>query len=67
MCGLPRLPLDLEFIPAVWEDFDLILSGTMLPAAKPLIATLRDPRMQSSVAALGGYNLAKTGLVDMLA
>ncbi|MGB6454927.1 MAG: substrate-binding domain-containing protein [Streptosporangiaceae bacterium] len=59
--------LDLEFIPAVWEDFDLILSGAMLPAAEPLIATLRDPRVQSSVAALGGYDITRTGVVEMLA
>ena len=59
--------LDLDFIPAAWEDFDLILSGTMLPAAEPLIAVLRDPRVQSSVAALGGYDLTRTGMVDMLA
>jgi molybdate-binding protein len=59
--------LDLEFIPSVWEDFDLILSGAMLPAAEPLIATLRDPGVQTAVAALGGYDITRTGTVEMLA
>jgi molybdate-binding protein len=59
--------LDLDFISAAWEDFDLILSGTMLPAAEPLIAALRDPQVQSAVAALGGYDITRTGTVEMLA
>lgn len=58
--------LDLDFIPAAWEDFDLILSGVMLPAAGPLIATLRDPHFQSSVAALGGYDITRTGRSEVL-
>jgi molybdate-binding protein len=59
--------LELEFTPAVWEDFDLILSGAMMPAAEPLIAALRDPGIQAAVAALGGYDIARTGTVEMLA
>ncbi len=35
--------MDLDFIPAMWEEFDLILSGSVLPAAEPLIAALRVP------------------------
>lgn len=58
--------LDLEFIPSVWEDFDLILSGAMLPAAEPLIAALRDPGVQSAIGALGGYDITRTGTVEML-
>jgi molybdate-binding protein len=59
--------LDLEFIPAVWEDFDLAIGGAMLPAAEPFIAALRDPGVQTAVAALGGYDIARTGTVEMLA
>ncbi len=59
--------LDLEFIPCIWEVFDLILSGAMLPAAEPLIAALRDPSVQSAVAALGGYDIARAGTVESLA
>jgi molybdate-binding protein len=59
--------LDLEFIPAVWEDFDLILSGATLPATEPLVAALRDPGVQTAVAALGGYDITATGTVELLA
>ena len=34
--------LDLDFISAAWEEFDLILSGNMLAAAEPLIAAIRE-------------------------
>jgi molybdate-binding protein len=59
--------LDLEFVPVAWEEFDVILSGAMLPAAEPLIAALRDAAVQSAVAALGGYDTTRTGIVEMLA
>jgi molybdate-binding protein len=59
--------LDLDFIPSVWEDFDLALSGAMLPAAEPLIAALRDPAVQTAVTALGGYDITRTGTVEKLA
>jgi molybdate-binding protein len=59
--------LDLEFIPAVWEDFDLILGGATLPAAEPLIAALRDPGVQAAVTALGGYDTTGAGVVELLA
>jgi molybdate-binding protein len=59
--------LDLGFVPVIWEDFDLVLSGDALPAAEPLIAALRDPGVQSSIHALGGYDLARGGSVEMLA
>jgi len=59
--------LDLDFIPAAWEDFDLILSGAMLAAAEPLLAALRDPAVQVSVQALGAYDSSQTGTVEVLA
>jgi len=58
--------LDLGFIPATWEDFDIVLSSDALPAAEPLIAILRDPDVQSSIDALGGYDLSRAGSVEML-
>jgi putative molybdopterin biosynthesis protein len=58
--------LDLGFIPVTWEDFDIVLSGDTLPAAEPLIASLRTPALQSSIAALGGYDLTRAGSVEML-
>jgi molybdate-binding protein len=58
--------LDLGFVPVTWEDFDIVLSGDTLPAAEPLIAALRTPSIQSSIAALGGYDLSRAGSVEML-
>jgi len=59
--------LDLGFVPVAWEDFDIVLSGDTLPAAEPLIAALRTPAVQSSIGALGGYDLSRAGSVEMLA
>jgi molybdate-binding protein len=58
--------LDLGFVPVAWEDFDIVLSGDTLPAAEPLIAALRTPAVQSSIAGLGGYDLSRAGSVEML-
>jgi molybdate-binding protein len=57
----------LGFVPVIWEDFDIVLGGDALPAAEPLIAALRTPAVQSSIDALGGYDLSRAGSVDMLA
>jgi len=59
--------LDLGFVPVTWEDFDIVLSGDTLPAAEPLIAALRAAAVQSSIGALGGYDLSRAGAVEMLA
>jgi molybdate-binding protein len=59
--------LDLGFVPVVWEDFDIVLSADALPAAEPFICALRDPQVQSSISALGGYDLTRAGSVEMLA
>lgn len=59
--------LELGFVPVVWEDFDIILSGDTLPAAEPLICALRDPAIQAAISALGGYDLSRAGSVEQLA
>jgi molybdate-binding protein len=59
--------LGLSFVPLVWEDFDIVLSGDALPAAEPLISALRDPGVQSSIRALDGYDMSRAGSVEMLA
>jgi putative molybdopterin biosynthesis protein len=56
----------LGFVPVAWEDFDIVLSGGALAAAEPLIATLRDPGVQASIDALGGYDVSRAGMVEML-
>ena len=59
--------LGLGFVPVTWEDFEITLTRDALPAAEPLIAALRDLAVQSSIDALGGYDLSRAGSVDMLA
>jgi molybdate-binding protein len=59
--------LDLGFVPVVWEEFDIVLSGDALSAAEPLIAALRDPDVQAAVCSLGGYDLSRAGSVQLLA
>ena len=58
--------LDLGFIPVVWGDFDIVLSGDALTVAEPLIAAVRDPDLESSVCALDGFYLSCVGAVDLL-
>lgn len=59
--------LDLEFIPLAWEDFEIVLSADVLPTAEPLIWAIRDAGLQASIGTLGGYDLSRTGSVQMLA
>jgi molybdate-binding protein len=58
--------LDLDFVPVLWEDFDIVLGGDALPAAEPLICALRNPGVQSSIHALGGYDTSRAGTVEYL-
>jgi molybdate-binding protein len=58
--------LDLGFVPVAWEDFDIVLSEGALAAAEPLIAALRDPGVQSTIGALGGYDVTRGGAVEYL-
>ncbi len=58
--------LSLDFVPVVWEDFDIVLSGDALPAAESLICALRDPGVQASIHALGGYDTTRAGAVEYL-
>jgi molybdate-binding protein len=58
--------LGLAFSPVTWEDFDIVLPAAELPAAEQLISALRDPGVQESVSALGGYDLSRAGTVQLL-
>jgi molybdate-binding protein len=59
--------LGLAFTPVIWEDFDIVLSGDDLPVAESLIEALRATAVRESVSELGGYDLARSGTVRMLA
>jgi molybdate-binding protein len=58
--------LELAFVPVAWESFEIVLGANALPAAEPLIAAVREQAVQSSVSALGGYDLTRSGIVQLL-
>jgi putative molybdopterin biosynthesis protein len=53
--------LDLDFIPLVWEQYDIVLPGRALGAAGPLIRTLRDAGIRRTIDELGGYDTSRAG------
>lgn len=55
--------LDLDFIPLTWEEYDVILPGSALAAAEPLITALLDPAVRRLIDELGGYDTARAGEV----
>ena len=58
--------LDLEFIPLIWEPYDIALGADVLGAARPLITALRAPQVQVSISNLGGYDLTSAGTLQSL-
>lgn len=59
--GVAAAQLDLEFVPLVWEEYDVVLPADALGAAEPLVAAARDRRVHAAVRALPGYDLAEAG------
>jgi molybdate-binding protein len=58
--------LDLDFIPLIWEPYDIALGADALGAARPLITALRAPDVQASISNLGGYDLKLAGTLEPL-
>ncbi|MHA6619100.1 substrate-binding domain-containing protein [Pseudonocardia sp. DLS-67] len=58
--------LDLEFVPLVSEEYDVVLRGEALDAAAPLVAALLDPANRAAITALGGYDASRAGTVEDL-
>ena len=58
--------LDLDFVPLVSEEYDVVLPGDALDAAAPLVAALHDPAIRAAVTALGGYDASQAGQVENL-
>jgi molybdate-binding protein len=58
--------LDLDFIPLVWEEYDVVLPGSALACADPLITTLRDPAIRRAIGELGGYDTTHAGEIQAL-
>ncbi|HWE32577.1 MAG TPA: substrate-binding domain-containing protein [Solirubrobacteraceae bacterium] len=59
--------LELDFIPLVWEEYDIALPGDALGAAQPLVTALRTPAVRRSITQLGGYDTARAGEITALA
>lgn len=55
--------LGLEFVPLLWEPYEIALGRGALGAARPLIDVLRDPAFRQSITDLGGYDLRHTAAV----
>ena len=57
--------LDLDFIPVVTEQYDLLMESDILetPMGNELMATLDDKGFKMRVEALGGYSTEKTGTI----
>ncbi|SCY88807.1 molybdopterin biosynthesis protein [Desulfoluna spongiiphila] len=57
--------LDLDFIPVVTEQYDLLIDNDYLdtPMVTALLATIRSQRFKTRVLALGGYSTDTTGEV----
>ncbi len=58
------IALDLDFIPLVWEQYDIVLPGDVLGLAAPLITALRDPAIHTSITELGGYDVTLAGTIE---
>jgi molybdate-binding protein len=56
--------LDLDFISLVWEQYDIVLPGSALGAAGPLISTLRDAAIRGQIDELGGYDTTRAGEIQ---
>jgi molybdate-binding protein len=55
--------LGLEFLPLVWEPFDVALPADALPRAEPLLASLAEPAVARRAEKLGGYDLEGSGAI----
>jgi molybdate-binding protein len=56
--------LDLDFIPLIWESYDIALGADALGAARPLITALHDLKVTTAISKLGGYDLAQAATVE---
>ena len=55
--------LGLDFVPVVWEPFEIALPDSGLPALEPLLHALGEPGTLARLAALAGYDLEGAGRV----
>ncbi|MGH3307038.1 MAG: substrate-binding domain-containing protein, partial [Nocardioides sp.] len=56
-----------HFVPVEWEDFELAVAPESLELLLPLLDVLASTGVQDRVAALGGYDLRRSGEVRVAA
>lgn len=56
-----------EFVPVEWEDFELAVAPESLELLLPLLDVLASTGVQDRLAALGGYDLRRSGEVRLAA
>ncbi len=72
-CGIATravaLTAGLDFVPLVWENFDLVLRQRdyFLPGPSALFGFVRSERFRQRAAELGGYDLSACGTIRLVA
>jgi molybdate-binding protein len=64
--GAAAAALDLDFVPLIWEQYDIALPADALGAAEPLITALRAPAVRRDITRLGGYDTKRAGQIKTL-
>ena len=59
--------LDLDFLPLLWESYDIVLPGDAVGGIATLRRTLRNGDLRSRVTALGGYDCSGAGQLRRIA
>lgn len=55
------MDLDLDFLPLLWESYEVVLPGDLLGGVAALRQTLHSRDFTSRVTALGGYDMSNAG------
>lgn len=58
--------LNLDFVPLLWEHYDVVFSGELLGAVQPLAQAARDADVRAAIGALPGYDLSRAGEIVAL-
>lgn len=53
--------LALDFVPLLWEDYDLVLRGDELGGVESLVSALKTTRVRRAIDRLGGYEVSSSG------
>lgn len=59
--------LGLEFVPLMWEPYDIALTGAQLSAARPIGDAVAHPDLRKAITELGGYDLTDAGTLVAIA